>query len=104
VGQQEARRKQEDAQRMIGKQIAQYSGSGVTIEGSPTDVIADTTRETYLDQQAVIWNTNQKSENLRYGAAISDMNAKGYKQAGNFALIKAGIGAAGEGVKLLPKF
>lgn len=113
AGQQEARRKQEQANKMIGTQLAQYAGSGVTIEGSPTDVMADTRRETFLDTQSVLWNTDLKSENLRYGAAISDMNAKGYRQAANLAPISGAFNALGNiasfgrsrtGTQLLGKF
>lgn len=113
AGQQEALRKQEAADKMIGTQLSQYAGSGVTIEGSPTDVMADTRRETYLDTQGVIWNTNLKSENLRYGAAISDMNAKGYRDAAGMAAIGgvanafgniAKFGTSKAGTQLLSRF
>lgn len=106
AGQQEARRKQEQANKMIGTQLAQYAGSGVTIEGSPMDVMADTRRETFLDQQAVLWNANLKSENLNYSAKISDMNAIGYRKTAGLAVpagIAKGFAAIGSKNTLLLK-
>lgn len=107
AGQQDARRKQEEARRMIGQQIGQYAGSGVTLEGSPTDIVMDTQRETFLDQQAILLNSEMKADNRRYEAQISRMNAKGFKQAGTLAAVGAGINAvqgAVKGAQLLSKF
>jgi hypothetical protein len=87
------RRRQEQLSKLTGGQRNAIAASGVTIEGSPTDVILDTTREASLDIAAIEYNAKVKAGNLNYGAVMQDTNAANLRQAARTADKGAVIGA-----------
>jgi hypothetical protein len=97
AGQREANRKSEQVDQFTSRQRASYAASGVLIDGSPTDVIADTRREGQLDVAAIEWNARLKSGNLNHQAKISDMQAKQARTGGFMGALAPiiGLGAPG---------
>lgn len=69
------------ARQLLGAQRAAYAKAGVTLAGSPTDVIADTAAQAEIDALAIRWGGQQR--------------AAAYRQQGSDALFSAGAGAAG---------
>jgi len=59
-----ANMQQEKAIKLISTQRAGYLAAGVSLQGSPLDAIADTTRQTDLDVQAIKYNGEIKAQNF----------------------------------------
>ena len=72
----EQRRKQ--LRRIVGQQRALYSASGVSLEGTPTDVFADTAREFSYEDYADRFDAYSNVVSQRYQSSI-------YKQSGRQA-------------------
>lgn len=89
-----ARRYAVDARKRIGLMRANYGASGVTMDGSPLDVLEDAASTAELDRLTIL-----------HGGAV---DARRYKQAGQAALV-SGIGTAasdflGGGIQLYDSF
>lgn len=77
VGQYEARRAQEKAQRLQALQTNQFASTGILIDdGTPMDVIIDSAREADMDVAAIEWRTNLKASNQYKSSEVSKYNAK----------------------------
>ena len=72
----EQRRKQ--LRRIVGRQRALYSASGVALEGTPTDVFADTAREFSYEDFADKFDAYSNVVSQRYQASV-------YRQSGRQA-------------------
>ena len=72
----EQRKKQ--LRRIVGRQRALYSASGVTLEGTPTDVFADTAREFAYEDFADKFDAYSNVVSQRYQSSI-------YRQSGRQA-------------------
>lgn len=83
----ESGRIREKGERVFAAQRASYSAAGVTLEGTPTEVISDSVTQNELDVQAVKWGQTIAGQNFDYEAKINLMNAKAAKQAGFFAAL-----------------
>lgn len=75
TSQYEQRQKEEQSDALSGQQRNAFAGAGITLEGSPTDVMIDSHREAALDVAAIQWNSRLKSQNLDYEGGIASMNA-----------------------------
>ena len=71
----EAQRERERFRRVSGRQRASYLSSGVSLDGSPTDVIVDSAMENEIDVAAIRYGANIREDNFRSSAQISRMNA-----------------------------
>ena len=87
-GEYQAQRKQEEIDRLTGQQIASVAASGVTLDGSPTNVIASTASTGALDTGALRWNARIQSDDLTYQARLARIN-------GRNAMVGGIVGAAG---------
>jgi len=87
-GEYQAQRKQEDIDRVTGEQLAGAASAGVSLDGSPSDVIASTASSGALDTAALRWNARIQADDLGYQARIARMN-------GRNAMIGGIVGAAG---------
>ena len=76
AGQFQQRRMQEKAGQAAATQITSFGAGGVTLDGSPTDTIIDSRRESALDIDAIKYNTDLKSDNLVFNARNLAYNAK----------------------------
>lgn len=85
--------------RLISKQRTGFLSSGVSLQGTPTDVLLDTTMQTDLDVQAIKYNGEIKAQNFEMQAAALRAKAGGQELGGAFGalspLIKGASGAAG---------
>lgn len=68
--------------RLTGQQITAAASNGVSIAGTPGDVIADSRTEGEMDKQAIRYNYQFKSNLADYEAKVAKMNAKTVKVGG----------------------
>jgi len=95
-------RMRDQQDRVIGSQRAAYGHSGVTIEGSPLEVLADTARQTELGIQDEAYKAElmrrdklREAEMARYQAGFSLLDAAQAKYMGQIAGITKQIGYQG---------
>ena len=82
-----ASQQQDKAIKLISTQRAGMLASGVSLAGTPTDVLIDTTRQTDLDVQAIRYNGEIKAQNFEMQARALGIKAQGQQQAGIFGAI-----------------
>lgn|SRR5262245_25451541 len=95
-----AKQQQSKAIKLISQQRTSYLASGLSLEGSPMDTLADTTRQTELDVAAIRYNGEIKAQNFEMQAAAYRSKAKGAQTAGVFGAIAPlikGFGGGGGG-------
>jgi hypothetical protein len=72
--------------------------AGVSLQGTPTDVLADTTRQTDLDVQAIRYNGEIKAGNFQTQASIFRTKAGAQEQAGFLGALSPLIKGFGSGM------
>jgi hypothetical protein len=97
----ESERQRDKSIQLIAKQRLGYLSAGVGLQGTPLDIIADTTRQTELDVAAIRYNGEVKATNFETQAAIFRTKADNAKQAGAIGalspIIKGFSGGGGGG-------
>lgn len=87
--------------KIISQQRTGFLGSGLSLEGSPMDVLADSTRQSELDVAAIRYNGEIKAQNFEMQAQAYRNKAENARTAGVFGaispLIKGFGGAVGGG-------
>lgn len=95
-----ANQQQDKAIHLIGAQRTAMLGAGVSLQGTPTDVLLDTTRQSDLDVQAIRYNGEIKAQNFEMQANVFRTKAAGQELGGAIGalspLIK-GVGGVGSG-------
>lgn len=71
----EAKRQQERADQLMGRQRAQYLASGIGLTGSAAGIIESTAVESSLDEQAIKYGAQIKADNYTFEARLAKMNA-----------------------------
>lgn len=90
----QARRSREKLDRVLGQNRAAMAASGLSLtSGSTLDVISDNATEGELDIAAIRWNAGLASDNSRYSAKVSDMNAKSARQSAPIAFLSPVLGS-----------
>lgn len=69
-------------QRLMGHNRAQYGASGVTMEGSPLDVLSDMASQGEQDLQTIRYNTEVRASGHEGTAQLESMRAKNARTAG----------------------
>jgi hypothetical protein len=92
---QEQRKKQQQIDQIRAQQRNAYGAAGVTQDGSPSDVLIDTTMEGALDVQAIQWNSGISADNSEYAAKVALMNAQGARNAAKTARTTGFLNAFG---------
>lgn len=87
-GNYEASRAREQSDRQLAGMRGAYLSSGVSLEGSPSEVIADSATQASLDEQAIRYGARVQAGNLQFEARQARANA-------GSAMIGSFIGAAG---------
>lgn len=94
-----ADQQQHKAIKLLSSQRAAFLGAGVSLAGTPTDVIVDTTQQTDLDVQAIKYNGEIKAQNFEMQARALRTKAEGQQIGGFFGalspLIKGASGFSG---------
>lgn len=80
-------RQRRDTRRRMGSIRARYGASGVTLEGSPLDVIEDSAAEAELDALTIQHQGELKAQGFDINASMDRTRAKVERQAG---FMKAG--------------
>ncbi len=98
----QTKRLREQQEAILGQQRAQYGHSGVTVEGSPLEVLADTARKTELSIQDEAYKAElarrdklRQAELMRYDAGFSLLDVAQAKYMGQLAGITKQIGYQG---------
>ena len=81
----EARQKRRGTARLIGKQRALYAKAGVTMEGSPLDVLQETAAQGEMDALMIERGYAQQETAYKSQAKLAKMRARNYKQQGYLA-------------------
>lgn len=92
----EAARFNDQTSRQIDQMRGQFLSSGIALDGSALDVIADSASEASLDEQAIKFGAQIRSDNLAFESQMSKINAKN-------AMAGGILGAAGDIVGGLAK-
>jgi hypothetical protein len=82
-----ASQQQDKAVSLISKQRTAMLASGVSLSGTPTDVLIDTTNQTDLDVQAIKYNGEIKAQNFEAQAGALRAKASAQQTAGAFGAI-----------------
>ncbi|UXN73373.1 hypothetical protein N8D56_21235 [Devosia sp. A8/3-2] len=90
-GNYEATRAREQNDRKLAGMRGAYLSSGVALEGSPTEVIADSATRASLDEQAIRYGARVQAGNMQFEARQARANA-------GSAVIGSVIGALGTGL------
>jgi hypothetical protein len=62
--------------RQLAAMRGSYLSSGIALEGSAADVIESSATEASLDEQAILYGSKIRSDNLKFEANIARMNAR----------------------------
>jgi chromosome segregation ATPase len=99
----EAERKRRRARRRIGRQAAGFAAGGVTLEGTPTEVLADQAVESEIEVQQSLFEgelaslqSERSAQRARVEAAQAGSRASSARQSG---LFQAGGTIIGGGIK-----
>ena len=84
LGEEEAARSRRDTLRILGQNRANIGGSGLALEGSPLEVLADTAAEGELDALTLIFERGVGAVDLERRA--SSARTKGFVSAGTSLL------------------
>lgn len=91
-GEYQAGRTQNEIDKVIGMQVASVAGSGINLNGSPSDVIATTASNGALATSADRFNARIQANNDMYQAALVKQSGEAAKQAGTINAIGGVIG------------
>lgn len=97
TGEYEAARQRDKSIRLISQQKVGYLSAGVGLQGTPLDIIADTTRETELDVSAIRYNHEVKAQNFQAQAGVFRAKADAAMVGGAFGAISPLIKGFGGG-------
>lgn len=86
--------KQKEARRVLGQQVANYSASGIQIDGSAGDVLADTGDQAQLDVDAIRYGANIRSSNEKFNATMARTNASSARTGAVFGFLSPVIKSA----------
>jgi len=76
MGAYKAERQQDQVDRVLGQQRANFAGTGLALTGGAADTIMDSATEGALDVAAIRWSSASQADTHMYNAKIEDMNAK----------------------------
>ena len=93
-----AQQQEHKAIKLISQQRTSYLSAGVSLYGTPMDVIDDSTKQSDLDVQAIRYNGAIKEQNFQMQARALDIKAEGQREAGQYAAIAPLIGGVGKAV------
>lgn len=82
-----AERQRRAAQRQIGSMEASYAASGVSIEGSPMEILEQSAREAELDRLNILYGGAQQAAGYRNTAALEGAKSQNAMTSG---ILKAG--------------
>jgi hypothetical protein len=82
-----ADQQQSKAIKLISSQRSAMLAAGVSLQGTPTDVLVDTTQQTNLDVQAIRYNGEIKAQNFESQAGALRAKASAQETAGAFGAI-----------------
>ncbi len=79
--------------RQLAGMRADYLNSGIALEGSALDVLADSATQASLDEQAIKYGAQVQSDNYRFQASLARSNARSATTGGYLGALATGINA-----------
>ena len=92
----EMQRERERHRRVAGTQRATFLASGVSLEGTPADVIVDSALENQIDIEAIRFGGQAREDNLRFSAQQARTNANQSIFKGTTQALSTLVGGLGE--------
>jgi len=97
------------ASKTIGSMQASYAASGVTLEGSPLEVLEQSARNAKLDELNILWSGDTRAQGYRAtanleGARASNAMTSGYLSAAGSSMTSGYLSAAGSLFSASSKF
>src|SRR5690349_8690121 len=83
----------------LADQRGQYFQAGIALEGSPTDVISSSATQASLDEQAIKYGAQIRSDNAKFESQLATANASTAMTAGFFNAAGAMIGGITDQMK-----
>lgn len=80
----EAGQKRKETKRLLGKQRVLYGKAGVTMEGSPLDVLQETAAQGEMDALMIERGYAQRTASYLSQVKLAQMRARGYRQQGYY--------------------
>jgi hypothetical protein len=102
ISAQNERRQRIQGKKEIGSMVAAYGASGVTTEGSPMEVLADSIANAELDALNVRFSGQSKAINLRNEAAYGRYQAREAKRMARISAAASLLGAGGKSYSQMP--
>jgi hypothetical protein len=96
----EAKRRRQEIRKLLGVQGALYGKAGVTFEGSPLLVMADTAAEGELDARLIEYEGLLKKQAYKMQARASKLHAKGIRTASYWQAGSSLLGGAASGTSM----
>lgn len=93
TGAYKAERQQDQVDRVLGSQRASFAAGGLSMSGSPSDLVIESAQEGALDVAAIRWSSSMQAQTHNYNAKIEDMNARSAKRAAPIAFLTPVLGA-----------
>lgn len=91
----DAEAQQRDARRRAGAMRAGYGASGVTMEGSPLDVLEDSAITAELDRQNILYKGRIRALGFEDEATLYDMSGSNAEKQGNSRATATLVGGLG---------
>lgn len=92
---QDAETKDRENRLRLGAIIANYGASGVSMAGTPLDVLGDSARQAEFEKQTILYKGDLRAMGFEDSASLDRANAKAAKRAGYFKAGSALLSGAG---------
>ncbi|MBS4046572.1 MAG: hypothetical protein KG075_09550 [Alphaproteobacteria bacterium] len=90
---------QRRARKVIGNMRANYGASGLTMEGSPLDVLEESVSNAEMDRQTILYRGNLRAMGFENTAAQYRARAKNMRNAAYLTLLTGFAEAGGQGAQ-----
>lgn len=82
--------------RQLAQSRGAYLSSGIALEGSAVDVLQESATEASLDEQAIRFGSQIRSDNYTFEAGMARANAKAARTGGIISAIGIGVNTASQ--------
>lgn len=89
--------------KQLGTMVADFGESGVTLEGSPLDLIGETVKKQRLDIENARYNSDLQALGFEGEAQLSEMRGESAEKAGQLGAASALLSGASTVISKLPK-
>ena len=95
-----AEQQQRQAHKQIGAMAAGYGASGITLEGSPLDVLEESASAAERDKQAILYRGELAAWGYGNEATLDEFSGANAQRAGYFGAASSILGGAGKAMSM----